>query len=591
MKKRTIVNDSFIVKLPTGIEGFDDITRGGLPRGGTTLITGGPGCGKTVFALQTLVHGARNCGESAIFVAFEENARHIMANASTFGWDLSHLDKKKLFFIDARVPSDTSTPGVFDFEGLLKCLTAKIDEIGAKRIVFDSIDVLLTLFDDRAVERREIYQLHDWLSELNLVGIVTARLQDNNSLDPMRPIYLQYITDCVIQLNNYLVEKVSTRGLRILKYRGSSYAENEFPMAITAKGIEIASPGQSEEIEAIVFKERMTSGIERLDSMLNGGYLRGSSVLITGAPGTAKSTLAGSFALAGCMRKEKTLYVSFDESASEIVRNMTSTNINLAPYKKSGLLELRSMISEARSAEEHMIKIKGLIEESKPSIMIIDPLSAIVKAGGVMTALGVAKRIMLFTKSKGITLLCTSLLEGNDNMVESTPMQISTIADTWIQLSYVITAGERNRALSIIKSRGTKHSHQVRELILSDHGVTLSDVYSAGGEVIMGTMRWEKECELKQEQEQITVEADHRFAEFKAIEAEINARTLALKYELQAKQAEFDRGLVEHKQHLNRLQSRQEQVQTLRGIDVEKDIIQKKPARNKKKIDAHDSER
>ena len=577
MKKQNAVRSSLKSKLPTGIEGIDDIARGGLPCGGTTLITGGPGSGKTVFALQTLVNGARSWGEAGIFVAFEENSRQIIANATSFGWDLTDIENKKLFFIDARVPADTSQPSVFNLAGLLEGLTTRIAETGAKRIIFDSIDVLLTLLDDIAAERREIYRLHDWLAALNLIGIITVRVQDENTLEPMRYTFLQYVADCVIQLKHYLLDRVSTRGLRILKYRGSSYAENEFPMAITADGIEIASPGRSEEKEAIVFKERVSSGIDRLDQMLNGGYLRGSSVLITGAPGTAKSTLSGAFALAACLRNEKTLYVSFDESANEIVRNMTSTNMNLAPYKKSGLLVLRSMISEARSAEEHLIKMRGLIKESKPSIMIIDPLSAIIKSGGILTALGVAKRILQFTKSMGITLLCTSLLEGNDAMIESTPMQISTIADTWIQLSYVIMGGERNRALSIIKSRGTKHSNQVRELILSDSGVTLSDVYSAGGEVIMGTLRWEKELQLQQEQERITAEAEHIGAKFKATEADINARITALKYELQAKQAEFERESVDRKQHEKRLKSSQEYVQTLRGIDVEK---HEKPRKN-----------
>jgi circadian clock protein KaiC len=288
-----------------------------------------------------------------------------------------------------------------------------------------------------------------------------------------------------------------------------------------------------------VFTERVSTGIPELDEMLEGGYLLGTSILVTGAPGTAKSTLAASFLIPALERGEKALYVSFDEGAREIVRNMTSVNIHLQPHIDSGALFMYSARAEARSGEEHLLEIRRLIQEHQPEFMTIDPVSAIIKSGGLVNALGMAKALINLAKYEGITLMLTSLLEGVDPLGEATPLQISTIADTWIQLSYSAVGGERNRALTIIKSRGTAHSNQVRELILSDEGVSLADVFTAGGEVLMGTLRYEKEIEQELEAARLQEEVEKRRKELEAAEANAEVRIQAIQQEIEAVRKEL----------------------------------------------------
>lgn len=535
----TIEEAKGIDKTPTGIPGFDGLSIGGLPKGRTTLILGGPGSGKTIFALQTLVNGARNFGEPGIFVAFEETSRQIIANAATFGWDLPALEKEKLFFLDARVSPDQMVSGGFDLTGMLVSIKSKADELGATRVVFDSIDVLLSLLDDPASERRELYRIHDWLSETGLTGMLTFRI-DNGENFFGRYSFTEFMADCVIVLNHRLADRISLRAIRISKYRGSAFFENEFPMVIGPSGIEAATIGLSEP-EYQAYTERVSTGVERLDTMLSGGYLRGSSILITGAPGTAKTSLAGAFIESACKRGEKALYVSFDEAANEIIRNLASINIDLGSHLKSGILRMHSAKTEARSAEEHLMNIKRLIDEHGPRCVVLDPLSAMVKAGGQITALGMAQRLIHLAKSRGITLLCTSLLDVRGSLIsEATEIRVSTIADAWINLSYVPQGGERNRALTIIKSRGTEHSNQVRELILSNKGITLADVYSSGGEVLMGTLRWEKEAADRKAEEKKQAQAVRKRVELELEKAEIDAKMRLLEKELEANRAELE---------------------------------------------------
>jgi len=527
-------------KAPTGIQGFDQSTGGGLPRGRTSLIVGGPGSGKTVFALQTLVHGARRWGEPAIFVAFEENSRQIVANAASFGWDLPALERDNLFFLDARMALGTITAGRFDLAGMLASLGAKVDEMGARRIVFDSIDVLLLLLDDPVLERQEIYRVHDWLSETGLTGLVTARIGTVDPLQSERYGFMQYMADCVVLLTHRLEERVSLRTVRTVKYRGSSFVENEFPAVIGPAGIEVGIVEQFEPTYQ-ASTERVSTGIKRLDHMLSGGYYLGSSVLVSGAPGTAKSTLCGTFVEAACQRGERALYISFDESASEIIRNLASVNIQLEPHVESGLLQICAVRTEARSADQHLLQLRTLIAEHKPRCIAIDPLSAMVKAGGDVAAMSMAERLLALTKSRGITLLLTSLLAGDSPEMEETPLAISTTADTWIHLSYVVRAGERNRALTIVKSRGTAHSNQVRELLLSDEGTTLTDVYAAGGEVLMGTLRWEKEEEERAARAEEKAHLRRKKKELALAEAKAKARIQAIQHEIEALRYEADR--------------------------------------------------
>lgn len=527
-----------IEKMPTGIEGFDELAGGGLPLGRTTLILGGAGTGKTVFALQTLVNGARDYGEPGIFVAFEESSRQVIQNAATFGWDIPGAESKHLFFLDARLTPDLVQAGNFDLVGMLASLKAKADDMGAKRIVFDSIDVLLTMIDNRLAERQEVYRLRDWLCNSGLTGIITSGTRGPDPLASPHYDFMQFLADCVVLLHNRLQDQVLLREMRIVKYRGSSFAANEHPMSIGNRGIAVATVG-APDLGYQASSERVSTGIERLDAMLEGGYYRGSSTLITGSPGTAKSTVAGAFVLAACRRGERALYVSFDEGPEEIIRNLSSVNLPLAPQVRAGLLRIVGARSQSKSAEEHLIDLRALIAEHQPRCVVIDPVSAMLTAGGRWSAVAVVQRLLYWTKAEGITLLVTSLLEDAGSELEATDLSVSTVADTWIHLTYVIQAGERNRALTIVKSRGTAHSNQVRELILSRNGVNLSDVYTAGGEVMMGTMRWEREQSQRVAQARARAEQARRERDLEEARAEAIVRIEAIKRDLARREAEL----------------------------------------------------
>jgi len=528
-------------KSPTGVPGFDEITGGGLPRGRTTLLVGGPGSGKTIFALQFLVHGARRCREPGIFVAFEETSTRILGNAESFGWNLAGLRDKKLFFMDAQPTADLVQSGNFDLGGMLAMLEAQTRQSGARRIVFDALDIVLALLPDAAAKRREIYRLHDWLLARGLTGLITAKAggDDASSSSLQQFGFMQFMVDCAVILNHSAVLGVSQRNLRVQKYRGTSFDENESPFLIGTSGLEVAVAGTLGRAAANVTTERVSSGVARLDTMLGGGYYRGASVLITGFPGTAKTTLSGAFAQAACQRGERTMFVSFDSDSNEVIRDLASVGIRLGRYVKSGRLLMVSARTITGSAETYLVRIKTLASRHRARCLVIDPVSTWSKSGNDLSAHSVAERLTDWSKANNTTLLCTSLLDEMSSQHEGgSPLQISTLADTWIHLNYLMQAGERNRGLSIIKSRGTAHSNQVRELILSDSGVTLTDTYTAGGEVLMGTLRWEKEGAERAAAEATKVAGKLKRVRLDAEEAELGVRLKSLQVELQAKQVE-----------------------------------------------------
>jgi circadian clock protein KaiC len=319
-------------------------------------VLGGPGAGKTVFALEALVNGAHLERVPGIFVALEESSRQIIRNAATFGWDLPALEQERLFFLDARLSPTTVQAGDFDISGMLAGLEAKAKEMNATRIVFDGIDVLLTLLDDQAKERRELYRLQDWLQKNHFTAILTAKASESDRVSTERYAFMQFMVDAVVLMHHRMLERVSLRGVRVMKYRGSGFAEGEFPMIISSSGIEVATFG-STTLDYDVDTERVSTGVPRLDTMLDGGYYRGSSVLITGAPGSAKTTLAGAFTRATCERGERALYASFDEPGKQIIRNLRSVSIDLGPFCDSGLLEIYSVRTESRSSEDHFIHL------------------------------------------------------------------------------------------------------------------------------------------------------------------------------------------------------------------------------------------
>jgi circadian clock protein KaiC len=569
MKSKTTLEFRNPDKAWTGIAGFDEITQGGLPRGRTTLVEGGPGSGKTILSLQSLVNGARVEDEPGIFVAFEESPARIIANARTFGWDLEALEKKKLFFLNAQPAPDLIRSGGFDLGGMLAALEVKAAEIKAKRIVFDAIDIILAMLGDPVAERREIYRLHEWLLDRGYTAIITSK-STGPAAKGAQLSFMQFMVDCAVMLNHEVLKGVSQRNLRVVKYRGSTFSENESPFLIGRTGLEVAGAremGRPESQRKSKLEERVSSGVARLDAMLGGGYYRGAGVLITGFPGTAKSTLGGAFVEAACKRGERTLFISFDSDADEVIRNLSSVGIRLDRYAAKGLLRVVSARAVAGSAEIHLMQIKNLAREHRAQCMVIDPVSALAKAGNEDTAYSVAERLIDWTKAGGITLVCTSLLHEAWAQMEGTPLQISTIADTWIHLNYVVHAGERNRGLSIIKSRGTSHSNQVRELVLNSKGVTLADAYTAGGEVLMGTLRWEKELAERAAKDATQIAAKQRQAAIEKEEVELEVRLRTLQRDLESKRSEKEKLLRAMNDRNLELANGRNHLKELRGAD------------------------
>jgi circadian clock protein KaiC len=553
-------------KIATGIAGFDELSHGGLPRNRTSLLKGGPGSGKTVFALQSLVNAVRRRQEPGIFVAFEESTRQIIANAASFDWGLPALAKDKLFFLDAHLSPEVVQSGEFDLSGMLAMLKAKTEEIGAKWIVFDGIDVLLTLLQNPMSEMREIYRIRDWLADNEVNAAIITAKTDGDSAEIVNYGFLQFMVDCVVRFERRLEHGVALHRLQITKYRGSDFVAGEFPVSFGPSGMEVGAP-EPAEIRHEASSERVSAGFERLDTMLGGGLFRGSSTLITGVPGTSKTTLAGKFAEAACRRGERTLFVSFDEGAEPIARNLSSVGIQLKPHIKSGLLRMHSARTESIGAEDHLVKLKSLIREHRPRCMVIDPLSAIAKAGGLSAARAVANRLIYMAKDEKVTVVVTAINTVNDPQTEATDLQISRIADTWIHLSYLIRSGERNRALTIIKSRGTWHSNQVRELILSKTGPMLADVYTAGGEVLMGTLRWEKEGEEKAKTIQRRAEFDHKRGELQVAEAETHARIKALQQDLERQRVELAKYSSANEARIVTSSDREKELRRIRSAD------------------------
>ncbi len=538
-----------IEKSPTGIEGVDGITRGGLPRGRVTLLAGAAGSGKTIFGFQTLVNGAQLYSEPGVFVAFEEHSSRMLKNLGSFGWGLPKLLARGVSILDAKLDPDMVVSGKFDLGGVMAQIAAQVKKMGARRIVLDSVDAPLSLLSDPSDWRRELYRLHEWLLAEDLTAIITAKSRAASEGGmPLEPFsFLEYLADCSISLNHEIADGVSQRHLRVHKYRGSTFSENQTPFVIGEQGIVVAAARGAAGRKVKVSSERLSSGAERLDTMLGGGIIRGACVLTTGSPGTAKTTLGGLFAAAACERGEKAVIFSFDSHAEEIVRNLASVGIPLRRHIRKGLLKIESARAGASSADACLVQIMSLVRQFGARNLVVDPISSFGKQGNAGTAHAVVERLSDWAKTEGITLYCTSLLDGAFDSVESTSLQISTIADTWIHLSYLIKGGERNRALTIVKSRGTGHSNQVRELILSDQGVTLEDVYTAGGEVLMGTLRWEREQAVAADQKRHSSEWLQRTKLLDAEESELVSRLKAVELQLVGLRAQRE-GLAEGEQ-------------------------------------------
>jgi len=482
-------------KAPTGIQGLDEITCGGLPKGRPTLVCGGAGCGKTLLAMEFLVRGATEFDEPGVFIAFEESAQELTQNAASLGFDLKDLVTRRKIVLDFVYVerSEIEESGEYDLEGLFIRLGAAIDSIGAKRVVLDTIETLFSGLPNQLILRAELRRLFRWLKDRGVTAIITGERGDGTLT---RQGLEEYVSDCVIVLDHRVSEQTSSRRLRVVKYRGSTHGTNEYPFLIDADGISLL-PVTSLGLAHKTSIERISSGVARLDAMLGGkGYYRGSSILISGTAGTGKSSLSAHFADAACRRGDRVLYFSFEESPNQIIRNMHSIGIDLQQWVKSGLLQIISKRPSFAGLESHLAMKHKMISVFKPHVVIMDPLNSFVIGDNEIEVKSMLMRLVDFLKTRQITGLFTNLAQSG-SPVEQTDVAISSVIDSWLLLRDIDSGSERNRTLSILKSRGMEHSNQIREFLLTDHGVELRDVYVGPEGVLTGSARLTKEAEDK----------------------------------------------------------------------------------------------
>jgi circadian clock protein KaiC len=534
-------------KTPTGIQGLDEITFGGLPKGRPTLVCGSAGCGKTLLSIEFLVHGATQFNEPGVLMAFEETEEDLIKNVASLGYDLKELsDRKKLVVDHVHIErSEIEETGEYDLEGLFVRLGYAIDSIGAKRVVLDTIESIFAGLPNPSILRAELRRLFRWLKDKGVTAIVTGERGDRTLT---RQGLEEYVSDCVILLDHRTREQISTRRLQIIKYRGSTHGTNEYPFLIDEHGISVL-PITSIALEHQASSERISSGIKRLDSMLGGkGYYRGTSVLVSGMAGTGKSSLAAHFVDAACRRGERCAYFATEESPDLIVRNMRSIGIDLAPWIKKGLLHFDATRPTFHGLEMHLLRMHKLVRETNARVVVVDPITSYISLGDTLEVKSMLSRLIDFFKAHQITAFFTSLTEGG-SALEQSEVGISSLMDTWILLRHIESNGERNRGIWVLKSRGMPHSNQIREFVFTEHGIELVDVYLGAEGVLTGTARAAQEAKetaatllRRQDLERKERALEHRE---KALEAKI----AALRAEFETEKAELEKDIIEQKQH------------------------------------------
>jgi circadian clock protein KaiC len=498
MKSNLVFKRNTLPKSPTSIQGLDEITGGGLPKGRPTLVCGGAGCGKTLFAMEFLVRGATLYNESGVFISFEETEKELTANVASLGFDLKKLTAQKKLWLEHIIieRGEIEDMGEYDLKGLFVRIHQAIERINAKRVVLDTIESLFSALPNSTVVRTELRRLFGWLKRKGVTAIITGE-RGNGSLT--RQGLEEYVSDCVILLDHRVSDQSSIRRLRIVKYRGSTHGTNEYPFLIDDEGFSVL-PVTSLGLSHISSNERISSGIPRLDTMLSGrGYYRGSTVLVSGSAGTGKTSLAAQFVEAACKRGERVLYFAFEESPSQFMRNMDSIGIHLEKWAKKGLLHFHATRPTLHGLEHHLTSSIKLINKVEPKIVILDPIDAFVIGGNQTEVKTMLLRLVDFLKMKNITAFFASLTNSGESQ-ELTDMSISSLIDTWLLLRDIEIGGERNRGLYILKSRGMAHSNQIREFILTDHGIELLDVYVGPEGVLTGSARLTQEAKNDAEQ-------------------------------------------------------------------------------------------
>jgi circadian clock protein KaiC len=537
---------STLPKTPTGIQGLDEITLGGLPKGRPTLICGSAGCGKTLLSIAFLVHGAMQCNEPGVFIAFEETEEDLRKNVASLGYDLKELtDRKKLVIDHIHIePSEIEETGEYDLEGLFVRLGYAIDSIGAKRVVLDTIESIFSGLPNPSILRAELRRLFRWLKDRGVTAIITG---ERGAGTLTRQGLEEYVSDCVILLDHRTREQISTRRLQVIKYRGSTHGTNEYPFLIDEHGISVL-PITSLGLQHKASSERISSGVERLDAMLGGkGYYRGTSILVSGTAGTGKSSLAAHFVDAACRRNERCAYFATEESPDLIVRNMRSIGVNLAPWIKKGLLKFDATRPTFHGLEMHLLRMYKLVRETNARVVVVDPITSYISLGDNLEVKSMLTRLTDFFKAHQITAFFTSLTEGG-NALEQSEVGISSLMDTWILLRHIESNGERNRGIWVLKSRGMAHSNQIREFVFTEHGIDLIDVYLGAAGVLTGTARAAQEAKEKAEglRRQLDVERKQRDLEQKS--KALEARMAAMREEFEAEKKELATAIIEQKQ-------------------------------------------
>ena len=486
-----------IAKSLTGIKGLDEVTEGGLPKGRPTLLCGGAGCGKTILAMEFLVRGAMEFDEPGVFMAFEETDKELTENVASMGFNLPTLCARKKLFVDyVKVErNEIEETGEYDLEGLFIRLESAIKQVGAKRVVLDTIESLFASFSNVNVLRAELRRMFRWLKSKGVTVVITAETGDGRLT---RQGIEEYVADCVIFLDHRVEDQSSIRRLRVIKYRGTTHGTSEYPFLIGQTGISVL-PLSSLKLEHKASPQRISSGVPRLDSMLGGkGFYRGTSILVSGGAGTGKSSLAAHFIQAACQRGERALYMASEQSMDEVIRNMRSIGIDLEPCVKKGLLHFYASRPGSFGLEKHLVTIHDLTTTFDPKIVVIDPITNFISAGTYSEVKSMVTRLIDMFKARSITAMFTSLTTG-DNSPEMSEVGVSSQMDTWLLLRNIESNGERNRGLYVLKSRGMAHSNQIREFLLTDHGVQLVDVYVGPSGLLTGSARIAQEAKERAE--------------------------------------------------------------------------------------------
>ena len=545
MKTKTLATPRTLRKSRSGIRGLDEITGGGLPAGRPTLVCGGAGCGKTLLAMEFLVRGARDYNEPGVFMAFEETGEELADNVASLGFDLKDLVAHKKLLLDyVHVDrSEFEETGEYDLEGLFIRLGYAIDSIKAKRVVLDTIEGLFGSLPNQMIVRTELRRLFRWLKEKGVTVIITGERGDGTLT---RFGLEEYVSDCVISLDHRVADQVTTRRIRVVKYRGTTHGTNEYPFLIEKDGISIW-PITSVQVERSVSVERIPTGIERLDTMLGGkGFYRGSSILLSGTAGTGKTSVASTFAEAACRRGERCLFVSFEEAPGQIIRNMMTIGIDLHQWVKKDRLQFKNVRAFQFGLEMHLARTIKFISEFAPDVVIIDPISGLETSGTSLEVKAALMRLVDYLKEKGITAMLTDLKMGG--ALERTDAAISSLVDTWLVLRDLESNGERNRGLHVLKSRGMGHSNQVREFVLSQTGIQLTDVYVGPSGMLTGSARVAQEARERAEHVSLNEEAERQQLALECKRAALEGQIAALRAEFSAEEATIARIFSQDKQ-------------------------------------------